>query len=111
MKILFLLFTVLMIISCDQGSDEAKIELTNFDTSKEVILIPYEGKTYVSWVIKANGSLDDTLKIKRDGYYDINLVGNVDTLINGDYYGQHPVKYVIDPYRTKNGSLTILFSL
>ncbi|WMN06111.1 hypothetical protein QYS48_31630 [Marivirga arenosa] len=106
-----LLFIAFAFISCSPTTDEADITFSDFDSPQEVELIPYEDKTYVSWAIQAKGYVNDSIKIKRDGYYDIVLTGTIDTLINGDYYGKKVVKYTIDPYRAKNGSIELSFSL
>lgn len=111
MKNYFPLICFLMFVSCKESSDQAEMKMNSFDSVKEITLIPYDGKTYVSWVIEAKGYIDDTIKIKREGYYDINLRGEIDTLINGDYYGQQIINYTVDPYKAKSGSLIIKFSL
>jgi len=110
-KVTILLCIAFGFISCSPAIDEANITFSDFDSSQEIELVPYEDKTYVSWVIQAKGYVHDSIKIKRDGYYDIILTGTIDTLINGDYYGKKSLKYTIDPYKAKNGSLNLSFSL
>lgn len=108
-------FTILIIIgfvffSCN-NKDYRKFTVVDFSKKRIDTLIPYKNKTYVSFVIKVKGYTNDTVKIKRIGYFDIILSGQLDTIINYDYYGSHNIKCVFDPYKATEGKLKIEYSL
>jgi hypothetical protein len=108
-------FTILIIIgfvfiSCN-NKDYRKFTVVDFSKKRIDTLIPYKNKTYVSFVIKVKGYTNDTVKIKRIGFFDIKLSGQLDTIINYDYYGSHNIKCVFDPYKATEGKLKIEYSL
>lgn len=104
-----LVFLGFLFISCNK--DYRKFTVTDFSKVRVDTLVPYKNKTYVSFIIKVKGFSDDTIKIKRDGYYDIKFSGEVDTLLNSDYYGTHDVICIFDPYKATEGELEIEYSL
>ena len=114
MKKAFICFVILsLVISCDCHNcrDNRKFIVEDFSKKRVDTLIPYKNKTYVSFVIRVKGNVDDTIKIKREGYYEILLSDKVDTSINGDYYGTEDIIWTFDPYKAKTGKLEIEYSL
>ena len=113
MKNLILLLVPFFIISCVNNfdKDHKKFVVTDFSKKRVDTLIPYESKTYVGYYIKIKGKVDDSVKIQREGYYDIILSKKIDTLINGNYYGTEIVIWTFDPYKAKTGKLEIEYGL
>jgi len=108
-KIKILIISFLVFASC--GKDYRKFTITDFSKKRIDTLRPYGYKSYVSYYIKIKGHTNDSIKIFRKGYYDIILSGNIDTLINGDYYGTEKVIWVFDPYNATEGELEIEYGL
>lgn len=108
-KIISLLVFAFLISSCNK--DYRKFTVNDFSEMRIDTLIPYKNKTYVSFIIKVKGFSNDTVKIKRDGYYDIKFSGKVDTLLNSDYYGTYDVICIFDPFKATEGELEIEYSL
>lgn len=106
-KIIVLSIISSVLISCNR--DYRNFTITDFSQKRIDTLIPYEHKTYVSFVVKVRGCVNDTIKIK--GEYNISLSGKIDTLLNGDYYGTHDVICIFDPYIATEGELEIEYSL
>lgn len=100
-----------MSCDCKNCGDHREFVITDFSKKRVDTLIPYENKSYVAYFIKVKGNVNDTIKIQREGYYDINLYGIIDTLINGDYYGPENVIWTFDPYRATKGKLEIEYGL
>jgi hypothetical protein len=114
MKNLIIIFLIsVSILSCDKTkrSDLKKIKLIDFTQKKIDTLIPYKSKTYYSYYVKVKGEINDSVKIKRKDHYDIILIGNIDTLINGDYYGNEKIIWVFDPFKATKGELEIEYGL
>lgn len=108
----YLLMLIILFSSClSKTKDYRKFTVVDFSKKRIDTLIPYKNKTYVSFVIKVKGYTNDTVKIKRIGYFDIILSGQLDTIINYDYYGSHNIKCVFDPYKATEGKLKIEYSL
>lgn len=110
-KILFILF---LYCSCNfnksvvSSSDSLTWKIKNFKEKKSRILKPDTNKAYSAVVIKVIGKTNDTIKIKRnEGYYEINLSGEIDTIISSDYYGTYDQYFEFDPYLSKDGYLEI----
>lgn len=111
-KIFSALIFSLIFCCCNKGkSDYKKITITNFSEKRVDTLTPYKDKSYVAFYLKVKGHVNDSIKIQRDGYFDIVLSGQIDTLINGDYYGDHKVIYIFNPYKATKGELEIEYSL
>lgn len=109
-RILIILF---LIFSCEnnRNKDISKFTITDFSNERIDTLKPLSSKSYNSFYIKVNGFSNGTIKIKRKGYYDINLSGSIDTLINGDYYGTENIIWVFEPYKATKGKLKIEYGL
>ncbi len=113
MKKIIPVLAIFLLISCGTSTrkDRKKFTITDFSNIRVDTLIPYENKSYFAYIIKIKGEVDDTVKIKREGYYDVILSGTIDTLLNGDYYGTETVIWTFDPYRATKGKLEIEYSL
>lgn len=109
-KILIILF---LIFSCarNQNKDFSRFTITDFSNKRIDTLKPLSSKSYSSFYIKVNGFSNDTIKIKRKGYHDIILSGNIDTLVNGDYYGTENIIWLFEPYKATKGELKIEYGL
>lgn len=110
MKNIKLLFIVSIFISCNT-KDRRQFIVNDFSQIRIDTLKPNKNKSYVSLYIKLNGYVNDSIKIQRKGYYDILLSGQLDTLINVDYYGNQDVIFIFNPYLANNGKLEIEYSL
>jgi len=110
MKNLLLILSVFCIISC-KTKDRKKITITDFSKIRIDTLKPYDNKSYVGFYIKLKGYANDSIKIQRKGYYDVILTGQLDTIINGDYYGGEDVIFVFKPYLANKGKIEIEYSL
>jgi len=109
-KLFYLILPILVITSC--GKDDEKLTITNFNESRTIKLEPYEWYPYAMINIRVKGYVDDTIKIKRGApYYDINLVGQLDTVRQMEYYGEGPVEFTFDPYRATKGNLELEIEL
>ena len=84
-----------------------KFEVVDFSVSKKDSLIPYISKGYSTQIIKINGNVDDTIRIK--GFYgnSIYLTGNIDKEYYIEYYGGTPAFMSFEPYKAKKGKLKI----
>ena len=102
-----------LVFSCElyTGKDHRKFTVTDFSKKRVDTLIPCDDKSYYAYYIKVKGQINDSIKIQREGYFDVILSGKVDTLINGDYYGKDTVIWTFDPYRAKKGKLEIEYAL
>lgn len=115
MKILIKTLIILILCcSCNfnksvvSDSDSLTWKIKNFEEKKSRTLKPDINKTYAAIVIKVLGETNDTIKIKRDdGYYEIKLSGEIDTVISSDYYGSVDRYFEFDPYLSKDGYLEI----
>ena len=109
-KLFFLIVPIVVITSC--GRDDEKLSITNFNESRTIKLEPYKWYPYAMINIRVKGYVDDTIKIKRGApFYDINLVGQLDTVRQMEYYGEGPVEFTFDPYRATKGNLEINIEL
>ena len=103
---------VLIICSCSKNTtDYKKIVITDFSTIRLDTLKPKKNKTYFSYFIKVKGVSNDTIKISRKGFYEIKLTGKIDTIINGDYYGDYEVIWIFNPYKSIKGNIEIEYGL
>ena len=115
MKILIKTLIILILCcSCNfkksvvSDSDSLTWKIKNFEEKKSRTLKPDTNKTYAAIVITVLGETNDTIKIKRDdGYYEIKLSGEIDTVISSDYYGSVDRYFEFDPYLSKDGYLEI----
>lgn len=116
MKRSLYILLILTLQSCG-SKDYKKFTITDFSKKRVDTLIPYKWKkkspfhSYVMYNIKVKGYVNDTIKIKHNGWLDINLVGKIDTLIQTDYYGTNKKVVVFDPYRATRGKVDIEYSL
>ena len=108
-KLIVSILFLIIITSCNK--DKRRFTVTDFSKVRIDTLVPYEHKTYTGFIVRVKGYVNDTIKIKREGYYDINFSGKVDTLLNSDYYGTYDVICVFDPYKATEGKLKIEYSL
>lgn len=109
---LFIVLSIITFISCiTYQKDKRNFIVNDFSTSRIDTLKPYDNKSYTQFYIKINGYVNDSIKIQRKGYYDIILVGKLDTIINGDYYGKEEIVFVFNPFHAKEGKLEIEYSL
>lgn len=113
MKKIISLLAILLIFSCEiyTSKDHKKFTVTDFSKKRVDTLIPYENKSYFAYYIKVRGQINDSIKIQRKGHFDVILSGNVDTLLNGDYYGTDTIIWTFDPYRANRGKLEIEYGL
>lgn len=106
---------ILSFTSCNY--DTRKFTVKDFSKKRIDTLKPYKWKnyspfhSYVMYNIKVKGYVDDTIKIKHKGFYDINLFGKIDTLIQSDYFGEYEIITIFDPYKANNGKLEIEYDL
>lgn len=96
--------------SCNE-KDKKIFTITDFSKIRIDTLKPYNNKSYVGYYIKVKGNVNDSIKIQRKGYYDIILTGQLDTIINGDYYGGENVIFIFKPYLANKGKIEIEYSL
>lgn len=109
LKYIFLFFA-LLIISCEK--DRAEIEVTDFTKKQTIRLEPYSLMPYSMINIHVTGYVNDTIKIIQEPpFYDIKLVGELDTVRKIEYYGEGNKTFVFDPYRATNGKLNIKIKL
>lgn len=106
-----ILFVLILSCASKQNEDYLKFRLIDFSKKRTDTLTPLKSKSYNSFYIKAKGFSNDSIKIKRNGYYDIILSGNIDTLINGDYYGTENIIWTFEPYKATKGELEIEYGL
>lgn len=114
-KVLFNFLLPILILSCDckNCGDHRNFVVTDFSKKRVDTLIPYENKTYVGYFIKVKGNVNDTIKIQTvnyGGHYTI-PPGEIDTLLNADYYGTDTLIWAFDPYKATKGKLKIEYSL
>ncbi|WP_036385385.1 hypothetical protein [Muricauda sp. MAR_2010_75] len=109
--IIFILSIFFLSCDCKNCGDHRNFIVTDFSQKRVDTLVPYKNKSYVGYFIRIKGYVNDTIKIKREGYYDKNLIGKIDTLMNGDYYGTENIIWTFDPYRASEGKLEIEYSL
>lgn len=113
MREIIIILTILVLASCSGKKDKYmhdKItwEIESFNSKRSAILKPDSTKAYSSIIIKVEGETNDTIKIRRDqGLYDINLSGEIDTIISGDYYGKMDQYFEFDPYKCSDGNIEI----
>ncbi len=96
---------------CRGSKDFKKITISDFSKKRVDTLEPYNGESYISYYIKVKGHVDDTIKFERKNYYDIQLSGKIDTIINGDYYGEKNLIWIFDPCKATSGKLDIEYGL
>ncbi|MFS4456721.1 hypothetical protein [Maribacter sp. 2304DJ31-5] len=108
-----MLFIILLVISCANKHirDYKKITIIDFSKKRIDTLRPHEDKTYHAYFVKVNGETNDSIKIEREGHYNIILSGKIDTILNGDFYGAEDVIWVFNPYKATNGKLEIEYGL
>lgn len=102
--------SIFVFVSCNT-QDKKKITIIDFSKIRIDTLRPYDNKSYVGYYIKVKGNVNDSIKIQRKGYYDVILTGEIDTLINGDYYGGENVIFIFKPYLANQGKVEIEYSL
>ena len=111
-KILFLsIMVTIFFFACRGSKDSKKITITDFSKKRVDTLEPYKGKSYFSYYIKVKGHVDDIIKFERKDYYDVRFSGKIDTIINGDYYGEKDLIWIFDSYKATSGKLDIEYSL
>ena len=102
----------LIIVSC--GKDHAELKVTNFQKKDSITLEPYKFRPYAMLNLRVKGYCNDTVRLNYNLYGNTNhyIIGKVDTLlIQTDYYGETPVKFIFDPYRATEGELEIKVNL
>ena len=78
-KLIIGILILFLIIRCNlfYTKDEAKFIVTDFSKKRIDTLMPYKGETYiggyVTYIIRVKGYTNDSIKIEREGYYDIIL--------------------------------------
>ena len=110
MRKLLFIFALILIFSCDK-EDKMKFTITDFSKKRIDTLIPYENKSYVVFFISVKGFSNDSIKLKRKGYYEIQLIGDIDTIVRYDYYGGENVIIEFNPYKATEGKLDIKYNL
>ena len=106
-----LLYFLALGCNCKNCGDHRKFTVTDFTQKRMDTLVPLEHKSYVGYFAKIKGNVNDTIQFRREGYFDINLFGEIDTLINGDYYGTEDIIWIFDPYKATEGELEIEYGL
>lgn len=92
--------------------DSIKWSVSDFAKPKSITLKPYNWKTYTTINVKVKGYVNDTIKIVQGKpYYDILLLGELDTIIQMDYYGQIDRVFTFEPFRATEGKIEINISL
>ena len=107
---LIIIISILIFVSCN-SNDKRKFIISDFSTIRIDTLKPYKNKSYTGFYIKINGYVNDSIKIQRTGYYDVVLSGQLDTIINGDYYGGEDVIFIFKPHLANKGRIEIEYSL
>lgn len=114
MKKLFLISISIIFLTSCYNNDHKKIIITDFTVSRTDTLKPYKIpflRGYQMYNIVVKGYTNDTIKIKHEGWFDINLSGQIDTVFKSDYYGTHNLAPIFDPYKATKGKITIEYSL
>lgn len=85
----------------------SEIIIENFSKTTVDSLIPDINKGYSTQIIKINGNVDDTIRVK--GFYgnSIYLARNIDKEYYVEYYGGTPAFMLFEPYKAKKGKLKI----
>ena len=105
-----LLVSLLILSSCN--GDNKTIIITDFSESKIITYEPRKFWPYAFIDLKIKGNINDTLKLVRgEPYYDILLTGELDTTRKIEYYGDAPIKFIIQPYKATKGKLEISLGL
>lgn len=101
----------LLISSCSSYDKRDHISFTveDFNEVREDTLVPNDHGEYLSFNIQVKGHVNDTSKIEIDGHFDLNLYGEIDTIIKNDYYGTETKIITFNPYRATNGNLEIRY--
>ena len=102
----------LILVSCNM--DKENLKITDFSKQKIITLKPYKWKPYAMLKIRVKGFINDTTRLNYNLYggTDFFLKGKIDTLlVQTDYYGEGPVKFIFDPYKATDGELEIEIKL
>lgn len=102
--ILFLIF-ILPFGCVNNQPDKINVQITDFSIEKEFVLKPIQNKSYVSAYFKIKGFSNDTIKI--DAIRKLELIGNFDTILRSDYYGDYNIKIKFSPYKANKGNVKI----
>ena len=108
------MFLICCFFSCGNinSNREKTYEITKFDKPILDTLTPIKGGNYSVKEIKVLGYTDDTIIVSfGKGYYKHYLTKKIDTVFSTDYYGTKKAIFIFEPYRAKNGSLKLKFSI
>lgn len=106
-----LLFSISLSCMNSPRTDRVSYSVSDFTKMRVDTLKPIPDEMYVAYYIKVSGQVNDTVKFHSPGLYDIVLSGEIDTLINSDYYGTHDMIWIFNPYKATSGKLEIEISL
>ncbi len=107
-QIVLIILSMFFMVSCNK--DYRKYRVTDFSKKRVDTLVPYKHfKSYYSAYVKVKGYANDTIKL--DGIFPLKLTGNIDTIVNIDYYGQTYLISTFDQYKATEGDLEIECSL
>ena len=108
-----LIFLLSMSISClnNPRTDRVSYTVNDFTKIRVDTLKPMSDELYVAWYVKVKGTVNDSIKFQTPGLFDIILSGEIDTLINYDYYGHEDMIWTFNPYKATSGNLEVEISL
>lgn len=111
-KFLLILILFVSLGACNSNDiDHKEFTVEDFSKKRYDTLIPYENGSYVMFYVKIKGSVNDTVKFKIDGFWDIRLQGKIDTIFQSDYYGGNKIPIMFEPYKASKGKLEVVYSL
>jgi len=118
-KIVKLILFALILISCNKNHKEVK--LSDVSISINDTLKPQKNKFtgYSAIKFKIKGIVNDTVDIGFKSFYDkkvhervnYKLIGKIDTIYMGDYYGDSMEIFYYKPNNTTKGNLEIEYGL
>jgi len=112
-KTTFILILLAMVSCVVYTKDRKKFVINDFSKVRLDTLIPNKNKSYYAYYIKVKGIVNDTIKIEMMNYGGHYIIppGEIDTLLNADYYGKDTLIWAFNPYKATKGKLEIEYAL
>lgn len=109
---IFAILIAITVLSCDSDKIEKTYIVDTFD--KEIVdtLVGKTEGTYTTQLIKVKGYANDSVYVSlgKNGLKQF-YTGDIDTVFLGDYYGDNKVIFVFNPYKAKEGKLSVKFGI
>ncbi|MDT0554035.1 hypothetical protein [Urechidicola vernalis] len=109
---LYFSLILLCLYSCSEKTDRIQFTVENFSKGRIDTQKPYPNKSYTKALIRVKGFCNDSIIIKEQGdTYNFKFSGNIDTILQMEYYGTYNKIFLFNPYRCTNGKLLIEYDL